>query len=256
MPSFTSRRKKRDGADVDGLPESNLPGETRSEATSPEAPPVVVQAPAQAAWYADPADPDCIRYWDGAQWTERMSYKSRPAPPVEAMAPSDSAPAVPDSDGASTNPVPDGTAVGTPPPPHVAERVQAPPPETTNGQSVVDEARYEQGAISVKDPAAPVHRGPHYILGFGIDHDGISGPGLAEVGATLVTGEVPLGYDRVIFECEGGRVEATFLDPENVNANLFVALVDRRVQRVVATKSGGIYGIFFDVALLEKHRDA
>jgi hypothetical protein len=47
----------------------NLPTET--ESSEPEAPPVT--APAAAAWLADPADPERLRYWDGEQWTGRTA---------------------------------------------------------------------------------------------------------------------------------------------------------------------------------------
>jgi hypothetical protein len=160
---------------------------------------------AEAAWYADPTNPQVMRYWDGATWT------GQEMPSATALA----------SGGESSSPAP-ATIV-------------------------------ETGA-SHMNPALPVHRGTHYLLGFGTEHDGVYGPGLAEVGATLVTGEVPPGYDRVTFDCEDGEaVNATFLDPASVDsANLFVALVDHRVTRMVATKDGGRYGIFFDVGLLEE----
>ena len=102
----------------------------------------------------------------------------------------------------------------------------------------------------------PVSRGPHYFLGFGTDHDGVYGPGLAEDGDTLVTGEVPADYGHVVLQCEGGDVvEATFLDPSTLDdASFFVAVVRNRVERIVATKHGGVQGMFLDVGLLAESR--
>jgi len=99
----------------------------------------------------------------------------------------------------------------------------------------------------------PLRRGPHYVLGFGTDHDGVSGTIPDVVGETIVTGEVPVIYNRVTFECEGGElVDATFVDPTAIDdANVVIALIRRRVLRMVATTDGGAYGIFFDVALYE-----
>jgi len=101
----------------------------------------------------------------------------------------------------------------------------------------------------------PVSRGPHYVLGFGTDHDGVYGPDVAEDGRTLVTGEVPAVYSRVTLECEGGDdVEATFVDSSTLDdANFFVALVRRRVERMVATKQRGVYGVFFDLTLVAEN---
>jgi hypothetical protein len=115
---------------------------------------------------------------------------------------------------------------------------------------VVAEARVSFG--TTRD--APVNRGPHFVLGFGIDHDGVSGPGLDGDRDTLVTGEVPPSYSRVRFECEDGdAVEATFLDPASVDgANLFTAFVSGRVMRMVTTTADGAYGLFCNVGLLEE----
>lgn len=34
-----------------------------------------------AGWYADPGNPDCIRWFDGAQWTDNVALAQRPTPP-------------------------------------------------------------------------------------------------------------------------------------------------------------------------------
>ena len=37
--------------------------------------------PPPAAWYADPENPQGMRYWDGTRWTEdRTDYRAAPAP--------------------------------------------------------------------------------------------------------------------------------------------------------------------------------
>ena len=95
---------------------------------------------------------------------------------------------------------------------------------------------------------APVQRGPHYTLGFGAGFDGASGQA-DWVGSTLVTGEVPADYDRIVLECAGGEtVDAVFVDPSKTeNRYLFIAFVHHRVQRVVATHRSGVSGLFLNV---------
>jgi hypothetical protein len=143
---------------------------------------------------------------------------------------------------------------GVPPPPSVSQRIDGPPPDAANRPDIAEVLDAEPGAITMSRPV-PVSRGPHYVLGFGTDHDGVYGPDVAEDGKTLVTGEVPADYSQVTLECEGGDdVEATFVDSSTLaDINFFVALVRRRVERIVATKHGGVYGMFLDLTLVTEN---
>jgi hypothetical protein len=53
---------------------------TRYSSDAPSAPQTATGMP-PAAWYADPENPEGMRYWDGGRWTEhRTDYLAAPAP--------------------------------------------------------------------------------------------------------------------------------------------------------------------------------
>ncbi len=116
----------------------------------------------------------------------------------------------------------------------------------STGSAEADEHSGERPEISSVRTQGPGVHGPHYVL-VPASHP------VASSGITLVTGEVPSDYERVTVECEGGEiVEATILDTRHMgNVKLFVAPVSHCVWRIVASKDGGVHGIFLNVSLLE-----
>jgi hypothetical protein len=62
-----------------GVPLETDPPVTEPTTVSPPPPATATGLPAPA-WYADPDNPQGMRYWDGAQWTEhRTDYRAAPA---------------------------------------------------------------------------------------------------------------------------------------------------------------------------------
>jgi len=222
---------------------------------SPPRPPDPELVP-EAGWYAHPSNPGLMRYSDGTRWTiEGMPIPQDPSPPAEVAPPSAPELVVVDSDDSLLVLDSGSDADGQAPSRQVAHPDNTLSSDTVEGSGV--DVPTSEPTI-VKPHLGPLHRGPHFVFGFGIDHDGVSGPDEDEDRDMLVTGEVPTGYPHVKLECEGGDVvNATFLDPRSVDdATIFIALVRHRVLRVVATHQDGAYGIFFDVALLEKDESA
>jgi hypothetical protein len=212
----------------------------------------------EAAWYPDPTGPGQMRFWDGAQWTEQVM----PAP-------------VPVAVPVGEDPVPVPVPVPIPAPLGASA-----PSSTAVEETRTEGAKMKPGVVGAKDGAAmpraedlvddtpptpapssaaprtpvaatpPAGRGAHYVLAPGLDRSGQT-----EADAvSIVTGEVPAEYSRISVECEDGEVvEATVLNPSPVGgATLFVALVRHHVRRIVATKEGGVYGVFLDVDQLER----
>jgi hypothetical protein len=180
-----------------------------------------------AAWVVDPTNPGVLRYWDGGQWTGDAMEAPVEYPAVAADV--DTVATDPEASEADTSPVEEVPAAAP------AAKSPAPAPAPTSPED--------------REPPAPLFtRGPHYVLGVLPDDE-------AEHGghAVVVTGEVPVGYDRVQLECaDGTTTEASILDHlTGSDVRVFAAVVGAAVSRVVATRMGGLYGIFVDVSLLE-----
>ena len=147
---------------------------------------------------------------------------------------------------------------GPQPPATASGQVDAPPaPPAPVPPAPVQ--RTDAAATQTPGEAAParvtgvkVHTA-HYVVAPGMEEGDASAPDGAEP-ITIVTGEVPAGYSRIAIECQHGVVvEATVLAPRSPGGVVyFAALAPSRVQRVVATKGGGAYGIFLDVDRLSE----
>jgi hypothetical protein len=96
-------------------------------------------------------------------------------------------------------------------------------------------------------------RGAHYVLD-APTRDAATSVRDAKGTVTVVTGEVAAAYDRVIVECaDGTTLSATLLDQHIApDRRLFAVPVAGRVARIVATRMGGVHGVFVDVSLLEE----
>ena len=197
-------------------------------------------------WYRDPAAPGVVRFWDGGGWT--LEAADLPAPPPVApvtnfghAAPPDEVTAAGDDDqpsdsNSSAPSAPDATAG------------QAAPVETEVAEVVVRSVPEEPGPL--EHDSVPL-RGDtgHYVLHHPLTR---STGDPADAAVTLVTGQLPKGYNRITVECEKGDViEATVTDDPATSSQFFVAPVRHRVLRVTATARGGRYGVFLDVDRLE-----
>jgi hypothetical protein len=259
--------------------------DTRAVPTLTVEPPVAL-GPA-AAWYPDPTDPDLLRYWDGQRWTgdvAAVSALAAPgapaasaspaapgAPPAPAVPPAAAAPPAAKSSPSAPEPVtkeqpmpPTTTPAGAtqaapgaqvpaePPPPAASDHVRQSPP-APGAAPPAPAGRPERSAVEVPKVADPgrqagvkIHTA-HYVVA--PEHDGRRESSDAGEPVTIITGEVPSGYNRITLECEHGVVvEATVLDPPPIGSGTyFAALAPTRVLRIVATTAGGAYGIFVDV---------
>jgi hypothetical protein len=215
----------------------------------------------EAGWYPDPSTPGAMRYWDGSQWTNQV------VPPPPPPAP-DAPPAPPPP--AAAPPLPPEAAPERVPPGPVRSVDERPimTVETVEAQTRAAEPAKE--AIAVAEPESATRttsggtpppsstlagpglfdqRGPHYVV-----VPDAARSDRAQERVSIVTGEVPPGYSRVTVECEHGDVvEATILSPRTeAGVHFFAVPVCHRVLRIMATKQGGVYGIFLDVGLLER----
>jgi len=232
----------------------------------------------EAAWYPDPTDPNVVRYWDGSHWTGDVAplVAPPPAPPAaEAQAEEHEEheeeeqkehpmPHVAPPDGATTAapPTPAGPLAAAPPAPALRLPGTAPSPPAKPSApeqpaSAAPEATTQTaeptGEVSADTGRLVVHAA-HYVVAPADDSSESpesAGPSSPEHAITIVTGQVPTPYNRITVECEHGEVvEAQILEPRAIAGfAFFAALVRSRVVRVVATKSGGVYGIFLDVEL-------
>jgi len=175
-----------------------------------------------------------------------------PPPPSTQAAPG---PPPPSTQAAPGPPPPSTQAAPGPPPPST----QAAPPRPSTPTSTIETSTPPPPAPIVGQTSAPpvaLSRGPHYVVepGAARVQEGLSLDD--EQGYLIVTGQVPLGYSRVSVECEGGDVvQATLLPAPSGEYRVFAAPVRHPVERVVATRRGGVQGIFFDVASLEQTGD-
>jgi len=178
---------------------------------SPRSRPTDLQG--RAGWFVDPTNPGTLRYWDGSRWTgDVVQSATAPLPPPPTATPIAPAP----------------------------ERREPAEPETGS-------------ADAHPGPGGGFHivRGSHYVLGavparpLQADVDEA-----LEEGVSLVSGEMPLEYDRVTIECvDGSTAEGTILEQRVVrDCHLFVALVGAEVTRIVATRLHGAQGIFLDLS--------
>ncbi len=127
--------------------------------------------------------------------------------------------------------------------------VAAVAPSEASGTTAAASADVASASASDHTPGSV--RGTHYVVAPGLER-AVEAEGDGQ-SVWIVTGEAPPDYNRITVECEDGDVvEATILDQRPAGgATLFVAPVSHRVLRIVATKAGGVYGIFLDVGLME-----
>ena len=230
-------------------------------------PPIAVEAlRPEADWYPDPTTPGAMRYWDGSQWTDQVMPSPASGPPEVPPPPrrSDVAPPPPPPEAERKQPLPTSSVDERPimavetveaqtrtAEPAKAAVVVAEPETATRPTKGKTGAGTPQPSTSAS-PGLPDKRGPHYVVAPDPAGSGGSDPGREQV--SIVTGEVPPEYSRVTVECEHGDViEATILAPRTDGGVQFFAVpICHPVLRVMATRQGGVYGIFLDVGLLER----
>jgi hypothetical protein len=242
----------RDGNSVslEGLPPQPPPTVVQNPPTSPH-PCSAVDSPSllPAGWYDDAVIAGVLRYWDGTHWTGDIT--AAPAPEVtdrhshsggvehERPAPAQSLNDQPLASAESADMATQPLAVGD---------VRTPIIEP---EAVSSPGRAETPVATSGLPSGGhVTRGPHYVVA-----SGVVAPwqvGRQTVPTSIVTGEVPPGYGRVVVDCgEGVVIEATVIGTGDRDVLYFAAPVPRRVLRIWATNPEGTNGVFLDVSLLE-----